>query len=64
MVDERDRDEYVEPAAYCDVCGTPLFPGDDAIYMDGDWFCNDLCLMTRVDAKWDTVGEDGEPCEL
>lgn len=56
--------EELKPVAYCDVCDRPLYPGDEAIYMDGDWFCDVPCLLARVGADWETVGEDGETCEL
>lgn len=35
-----------EPAAYCDICGSPIYEGDGITDINGDKWC-DECLAER-----------------
>lgn len=54
---ERHQEELVSiPHVYCTICGKPLYVGDSAWHIDGEWWCED-CLK---DAFWEEIADEDD----
>ena len=37
-----------KPVQICEKCGTELYKGEQAMFHDGDYYCDESCLLERI----------------
>ena len=45
------------PVAHCEACRQAIYRDEMAVYLDGRWYCDGVCLAEGLDAEWGPAGE-------
>ena len=40
----------------CNTCQSAIMQGDEVIELDGDMYCDSVCLMRKLGARWVGAG--------
>ena len=56
MTTMRPEDEDV-PVGRCEACGQAIYRDEMAVYYDGGWYCDGVCLAEALGAEWGPVDE-------
>lgn len=45
------------PVDYCAACRQAIYRDQEAVWYDGDWYCDTACLVEALGAEWGPVDE-------